>query len=99
LSEDSLDQSRALYINVNIFKPEHKDILSKLKALPATCYASSECLETDAEFYQKDGVFPEGTIHSFVKRLRAFDDRKLSERLYNKKEELKELVERYLHCM
>ena len=99
MSKDSLERARDLYINVNIFKPEHKDILNKLSALPATCYASSECLEKDAEFYQKDGVFPEGTIQSFIKRLRSFDDRKLSERLYNKKEELKELVERYLHCM
>jgi hypothetical protein len=31
--------------------------------------------------------------------LRSFKDQDLSERLYNKNEEIRKLVERYLHCM
>jgi len=99
LSKDSLETARELYINVNISKPEHKDILDRLVALPASCYESAYFLERDADFYQKDGVFPEGTIINFAKKLRAFDDQDLSERLYNKTGEVKKLVDQYLHCM
>jgi glutamine synthetase len=88
-----------LYINVNIFKAENKEILERLKALPASCHESASFLEADMAFYMKEGVFPEGTIRSFVDRLKAYKDHNLSERLFNKKEEIRALVERYLHCM
>jgi len=38
-------------------------------------------------------------IDNFIKKLKAFEDQDLSEQLYNKTEEVKELVNRYLHCM
>ena len=98
-SEDALQRAEHLNINVNIFKPEHKDILDTLVALPASCYESAEYLEKDADFYQKEGVFPEGTIQTFIGKLKAFEDQDLSERLYKKTEELEKLVNRYLHCM
>ncbi len=98
-SKDSLKKARDLYINVNIFKPENKDILDRLVALPASCYESAEYLENDADFFMKDGVFPEGTIQNFICKLKAFDDQTLSERLYNKPEEVEKLVDQYLHCM
>jgi glutamine synthetase len=99
LSGDSLKRARELYINVNIFKSEHRDILDRLVTLPSSCFESAKYLENDAEFYQKDGVFPEGTIKNFIQKLKAFEDQDLSERLYNKTEELKNLVNQYLHCM
>jgi glutamine synthetase len=67
--------------------------------LPASCHESATCLEQDAVFYRADGVFPEGTIDSFTRRLKAFEDTHLSERLYKKTEEIEKLVQQYLHCM
>ncbi len=99
LSEDSLNTAEDLYINVNIFKPENKAILDRLVALPASCHESAGCLEKDADFYQKDGVFPEGTVTNFINKLNAFEDQDLSERLYNKTGEIKKLVDQFLHCM
>ena len=99
LSANSLKRAEELYINVNIFKPEHKAVLDRLVALPSSCYESADFLEEVAGFYQGNGVFPEGTIQNFIRKLRAFEDRDLSKRLYNKTEELKELVGRYMHCM
>lgn len=98
-SRDSLKRADELYINVNVFKPENKAILDRLVALPASCFESAGYLERDSDFYQKGGVFPEGTISSFSSRLKAFGDENLSERLYNKTEEVKKLVDQYLHCM
>jgi len=99
LSKDSLKRASELYINVNIFKPEHKDVLGRLVALPASCADSATFLKEEAEFYTRDGVFPSGTIGHFINKLKAFDDQSLSERLYNKPEEVKKLVDQYIHCM
>jgi glutamine synthetase len=99
LSKDSLKRANDLYINVNIFNPKHKTVLDRLKALPTSCYESAEYLENDADFYQRGEVFPKGTLDSFIERLKAFDDQELGESLFNKTEEVKKLVDRYLHCM
>ena len=99
LSKDSLKRANDLYIGVNIFDAKNKAVLDQLEALPTSCYESAECLENDADFYQKGDVFPKGTIDSFVKKLKAYDDQDLSERLFNKTEEIKKLVDTYLHCM
>ena len=56
-------------------------------------------LDSEADFYQREGVFPEGTIENFIKKLKAFDDQYLSDQLLNKTDDVKELVDQYLHCM
>ncbi len=99
LSKDSLRKAKDLYVDVNIFDPEHKKILERLHALPSSCEDSARYLDRHADFYQKDGVFPAGTIQHFVKKLSAYKDDSLSERLLNKSEEVKKLVDQYLHCM
>jgi glutamine synthetase len=99
LSEDSLIRAGELYTSVNIFKPEHKGVLDRLSALPASCAESAGYLEKDADFYKRDGVFPQGTIESIISKLSAYDDQSLSERLFNKTDETEKLVEQYIHCM
>ncbi|MEN8248447.1 MAG: glutamine synthetase family protein [Bacteroidota bacterium] len=98
LAKNALKRAKNLYVDVNIFDDEHKDILDKLEALPTSCYDSALALEKDAEFYQQNHIFPKGTIKGFAKRLKAFDDQNLSERLYKKHDEIKVLVDQYLHC-
>ena len=98
-SEDALQRARDLYINVNIFEPENKDILDRLNALPSSCQDSAAYLKEEAAFYQQEGVFPQGTMDNFVQKLSAFKDAQLSEKLLNNEKEVKKLVDRYLHCM
>jgi glutamine synthetase len=50
------------------------------------------------EYFEKDGVFPSGVIDNVVSKLKAFDDEGLSEKLYNKNEEISKLVRKFLHC-
>ena len=99
LAKDSLEKSKELYVNVNIFDDEHKELYDSLKSLPNSCYESAQFLEKDANFYQKEGVFPIGTIAGFIKNLKNYDDKNLSERLYKNNDAIKELVEEYIHCM
>jgi len=99
LADDALERARKLYVNVNIFNEEHKALYNSLKSLPTSCYESAEYLKKDSDFYQKDGVFPKGTIDGFINKLQGYNDKDLSERLYKKDEEIKKLVDSYLHCM
>ncbi len=99
LDKDSLKSAEKLYMNINIFEEEHKDILNQLNTLPTSCYESAKYLEKDSDFYQKDNVFPKGTIEGFIKKLKDYEDKDMSERLYNKKDEIKKLVDKYIHCM
>ncbi len=96
--EESLKEAEQLYVEVNIFKEENRDKLDSLDSLPASCFESAECLEADRSFYEKDDIFPEGTIESIVNRLKVYDDKGLSEKLYGKNEEIANLVSQYIHC-
>ncbi len=99
LSDKSLKKAEDLYVNVNIFHDEHKHILDRLVALPQSCFESADYLEKDRKFFEKDNVFPKGTIDMFIKKLKAYKDKNLSEELYGKNDKIKELVDKYLHCM
>jgi len=99
LNPDALKNAKKLYVNVNIFDDEHKDILDTLVALPTSCSQSADYLKKQREFYQEGNVFPKGTIDAFISKLKSYNDEKLSEELYGKKEKTKELVDEYIHCM
>ena len=61
-------------------------------------WESADCLLAQREFFEKDGVFPAGVIENVVSKLKAFDDKGLSEKLYNRNEEISVLVRKFLHC-
>ncbi len=96
--EDSLKRAEDLYVDYNIFKDQGKKGRKKLESLPASCWESAECLIAQRSYYEKDGVFPAGVIDNVVSRLKAFDDKGLSERLYNRNDEIAKLVKEFLHC-
>lgn len=98
-NDNSLKLASELYMDVNIFDDEHKDKLSKLEALPTSCYESAISLQENKEEFQKDGIFPEGLINRVVQSLKEFEDKDLSERLYGKNDEIAKLVEKYFHTM
>jgi glutamine synthetase len=96
---DALEKAKQLYVGVNIFREENKATAAKLKLMPESCWSSAECLEKDRNFYEKNNIFPKGTIDRVIRLLRSYDDLHLSEQLYGKKDEIRKLVETYLHCM
>lgn len=97
LDPDALEKARNWYVDVNIFHEAHKDVLARLDHLPQSCYESADSLEQYRTVFEANGIFPKGTIDRFVRVLRSYADKGLSERLYGKEKEIALLVEQYLH--
>lgn len=95
---NALELASKLYVDVNIFSPEHEGVREKLPQLPTSCWESTENLLRDREIYQRDGVFSSMVIDETAKKLRDYDDKALNERLYGKEDETRELLDKYLHC-
>jgi glutamine synthetase len=96
--DNSLKKAEELYVNYNIFKDQNMTKEKKLESLPASCWESADCLLEQRYLYEKDGIFPAGVIDNLVSRLKAYDDKGLSERLFNKNDEIRKLVKEYIHC-
>lgn len=99
LNPNSLKRAKELYVNVNIFDDENKQLFDTLVALPTSCSQSADYLEKQRTFYEKENVFPKGTIDAFISKLKSYNDEKLSEELFGKNDKIKELVDEYIHCM
>jgi glutamine synthetase len=94
---NSMEIAQKLYVDVNIFKPEFKDKLATLKQLPVSCFESADALDAKRAIFQESNIFPKGLIDNCIKKLKSFDDKGLSEKLYGKNEEIKKLVMKFLH--
>ncbi len=95
--KDSLKVADDLYVEADIHKEKKKQ--KKLQQLPDSCHASAHALKLKREVFEKDGIFPPGMIENIVQQLLSYDDENLSERLYGKTDELRELVIKYIHVM
>ena len=95
--EDALELANKLHVNVNISSPEHKSIQEQLPRLPGSCWESAERLLKDRSIYERDGVFSPLVIDSSVTTLKGYDDKDFSEKYYSKGDEIKKLVDKYLH--
>jgi glutamine synthetase len=96
--DNSLQKAEGLHVSYNIFQDQNKIREKKLESLPASCWESADCLLEQRHIYEKDGIFPAGVIDSLVSKLKAYDDKGLSERLFNKNDEIRKLVKEYIHC-
>ncbi|MFH2143455.1 MAG: glutamine synthetase family protein [Bacteroidota bacterium] len=96
---DALKVAKDLYVDVNIFKSEHKSRLDQLDNLPVSCHESADCLNEMRSFFEINGIFPAGYIDNVIKKLKSYNDKSLSEKLYGKNDEIRDLVYKYLHCM
>ena len=97
--KNALEFADKLYSKVNIFDASHKEWRDSLKSLPTSCAESADALEKSRAMFEKNGIFPAGTIDRFIKMLRGYNDKDLSERLFGKNDEIKKLVDQYIHCM
>ncbi|MDD3625988.1 MAG: glutamine synthetase family protein [bacterium] len=91
--KNSLKKADALYASWNIAKETKK----KFDQLPGSCWESADMLKKQRDLYEKEGCFPPEVIDWFISRLKSYQDKDLSERLYKKNKEIEKLVEKYLH--
>ncbi|PKP20851.1 MAG: glutamine synthetase [Bacteroidetes bacterium HGW-Bacteroidetes-21] len=96
-NKNALEIAEKTYVAVNIFKDEHKDKANSLKQLPVSCFEAAEELQAHRKVFENFGIFPEGTIESQISLLKSFDDKGLSEKLFGKNDEIRKLVDTYLH--
>lgn len=96
--KNALTLADKLYVDVNIFSDKHKKIQKSLLQLPVSCCESADNLLKDRKIYEKDNVFSPVVIDGLVKRLKSYNDKNLSEKLFGKKAEIKKLVAEYIHC-
>ena len=96
--DNALNLSEKFYVPVNIFNDENKKLKEKFSHLPASCWESADFLLKDREIYQKDSVFTPVVIDGVVKKLKSYNDLGLSEKLYQKENEIQKLVNDYIHC-
>jgi glutamine synthetase len=94
---ESLRKAEELYVDVDIHKDREKK--DKLNHLPDSCHASALALKNNRDIFEKDGIFPEGMIDNIAEGLLSYGDEKLSERLYGKHDEIRNLVVKYIHVM
>ena len=95
--ENGLETAGQLYVDHNNLSGG-SETSGKFEALPASCYESALCLLGKREIFERDGVFPTGVIDNIAKKLKAFDDKDLNGKIYNRNEEISVLVRQYLHC-
>ncbi|TRX66039.1 glutamine synthetase family protein [Carboxylicivirga sp. M1479] len=95
MMDDSLERAEKLYVSGNIFDkmPE-----GGLEQLPTSCYESGICLDNKRAIFEQNNIFPERVITHTINKLKAFEDKDLSERLYGKNEAIRELVMEFIHC-
>ncbi len=96
--KDALAFADKYFVDKNIYHKENAGLQKKLPKLPASCWASAEALAEHRAAFEARGVLTPQVIDGAIKRLKSYDDRNLSERLYGKEEEIKRLVEEYLYC-
>jgi glutamine synthetase len=95
--DNALDIASKLYVQSGNKKTSHGE--DPYEHLPDSCVESASQLEKRRNVFEKDGIFPRGTVDNFIKKLGAYKDKGLSERLEGNTEDIRALVYKYLHHM
>jgi glutamine synthetase len=93
----ALDKARDLYVDGNLFDERNRVKLKSLKELPGSCVESAQALLEKRAIFESDGIFPASVIDSTARRLEEFKDRGMSERIYGKEDEIRAIVNEFIH--
>lgn len=96
--QGALDYTEKTYVNVNIFKDEHKEKIKDLAQLPSSCCESADILDEKRFIFEKYGVFSPGMIDEIIKDLKGFNDKKLRTELEKDSHKMMDLVNAHFHC-
>lgn len=90
--DSSLEYAKERYL------PAGSKIEKNYGQLPESCFKSAESLLEERAIYEESGVFSPAVIDGIAEDLKAYGDSNLSERLFGDGDQLKRLVEEFLHC-
>jgi glutamine synthetase len=93
-----LEHPDALRIAEELYVKTSASEMAGLKQLPTSCHESADCLLRDRARYEAGSVFPAGFIDALARKLKAYDDLDLSEKLYGNADALRDMVNRFQHC-
>ena len=96
--EDALERAENMYVSVNIHSHENQEKLARLESLPSSCVASAEALDKDMDVFLAEGVFSKNMLEGISRKLKAYDDGNLRERLGSDQTARLEQVRNYWHC-
>jgi len=97
--DNSLERAKLLYADKDIFSAEYAEKLEKLEQLPTCCWDSADRLLAKRDLFEKNNIFPAGTIDAIVSKLKSYDDKGLNELILGNSSKTMEIVEEYIHCM
>ena len=60
-------------------------------------YRNSPCYLYKRAIFENNHIFPQGLIQSRIEKLKSYNDKGLSEKLYGKHDEIKKLVDQFIH--
>ena len=69
----------------------------RMKHLPRSCSESASSLKRDRKYYENGNVFPSAVIDTTVKKLRAYKDNDLTQKLKDEPQKVEKLMQTYLH--
>lgn len=94
----ALEIARDTYVDVDIHASSSAATLDRLGALPSSCVASADCMERQRGIYEAGGVFSPDALDDVIRRLRAYDDARLSAKAAADPALMQSLVREYFHC-
>ena len=89
--EESLNMAEELYVEDTSRKKK------RLKHLPRSCSESATNLRRDRRYYEAEGVFPRSIIDYTVKKLKAYKDSDLAQKVKDEPQKIEKLMQTYLH--
>jgi len=97
--DNSLEKAEKLYADSDIFSAEYAEKLEQLEQLPTCCWESADRLLAKRELFEKNDIFPVGTIDAIANKLKSYEDKGLNELILGDTERTMKIVEEYIHCM
>jgi glutamine synthetase len=89
--EESLNMAEELYVEETSRKKK------RLKHLPRSCSESATILRRDRRYYEAEGVFPRSIVDYTVKKLKAYKDSDLAQKVKDEPQKIEKLMQTYLH--
>jgi glutamine synthetase len=69
----------------------------KMKSLPKSCSESAINLKRDRKYYEAEAVFPRAVVDMTIKKLKAYNDGDVTQKLQEKPQKVEKLMQTYLH--